>query len=292
MRLAIIIVLLCLVKIPTANACELYVKHQFIESSKDRLVLSLLKLSLSKTSQDICYSGLNDDVSSARESSLVSQNEMDVYWAGASPSQHQQNTPIRQAIFKGILGHRLFVIRQGEQYKFDKVDSLHQLKKLVAGQGSFWGDTKVLKAAGLPVITSTRGRRLWDMLAQGRFDYLPLAVHEPWNDIEIRPNHKLMVEENLMLVYPMALYFYVNTENNKLYELISKGMNKANSDGSYDEVLLKSQIMQKTARYANIDKRKVIFIDGPNNMQEQDLASLKKQTKKFIELIGRIEVKQ
>ncbi|NVK25204.1 MAG: diguanylate cyclase [Gammaproteobacteria bacterium] len=284
-----LLVLMLVVMFP-AKACEVQVRHQFMESSKDRLVLSLLKLSLSKVSDDICYSELAHDVSSARESNLTQKNVIDVYWASTSSLLHKDNLAIRQPIFKGILGHRLLVIRDGEQHRFDNIETIQQLRKLVAGQGDFWGDTKVLKASGIPVMTSTRGRRLWDMLAEGRFDYLPLAVHEPWEDIKIRPNHNLTVENQLMLVYPMAMYFYVNQRNQKLYALISEGMKKALSDGSYDEVLMSSSIMKTTAKYANIANRKIIFMNNPDWETTQDFQIYRQQTQQLVDLINNIDI--
>lgn len=42
-----------------------------------------------------------------------------------------------------------------------------------AGQGFDWVETSVLRANGLPVMTSANSETLYGMLAAGRFDYFP-----------------------------------------------------------------------------------------------------------------------
>ncbi|WAJ71765.1 hypothetical protein [Catenovulum adriaticum] len=57
-------------------------------------------------------------------------------------------TPIRIPILKGLLGHRIFIIREGEQKRFSRINSFNDLLKLKAGQGKLWSDTQILKSSG------------------------------------------------------------------------------------------------------------------------------------------------
>lgn len=268
------------------NTCELSINHPKLESSKDRLIFELFKLSISKVSTNVCYQQLDTIMTEARKSKSIEKGFIDVQWASADSFANDLLIPVNIPIFKGLLGYRIFVIRKADQKLFDHVNTLTDLQAFIAGQGSFWGDTKVLEQAGLPVVTSTKGRRLWTMLAKERFDYLPLAVHEPWQDLEMRPELNLVVEKNLMLVYPMALLFYVNKNNQALHQGLEKGMKMAIADGSYDTLLKASNMIQSASNFAKIESRKIIYINNPALKNAVFLQDYKEQTAELIQLLS------
>ncbi|MCF2949732.1 diguanylate cyclase [Paraglaciecola aquimarina] len=271
--------------------CDMTVTVPKLESSKDKLINSLLQLSLNKVQANICYQQNNQIVTEARKAKLIEDGVINIQWASASSKVDEYLQHIEQPIFKGLMGFRIFVIRDNEQAKFDHINSVEQLKELVAGQGAFWGDTKVLKAAGLPVVTSTQGRRLWQMLNLKRFDYLPLGAHEPWADIELRPELNFTVEKNLLLIYPSAMYFYLSKNNQQLFELLNRGMRLAIDDGSYDELLFKSDMLQGAINKANLANRKILVIDNPYFSNKKiDLDLYKKQSIQIIQKLVKLKM--
>ncbi|WP_143824483.1 diguanylate cyclase [Neiella marina] len=255
-------VIICLLNVPAPLfACEQQVTHPPLESSKDQLVFSLLKLALSKTDTSFCYQQMELVVTEARKSALIGSNQLSVQWASAGSSADTYADPIKQPIFLGLTGFRLLVIRNGEQHRFDQITNAKGLKAMKVGQGLFWGDTQILERAGFQVVTSTQARRLWKMLASKRFDYIALGAHEPWKDIALRPELNLAVERNLLLVYPSVLYFYVSPEHHQLGQLIADGMRMALADGSYQQLLYQSEMIQSLLTHANITERRQIRID-------------------------------
>ncbi|MBD1391334.1 transporter substrate-binding domain-containing protein [Neiella sp. HB171785] len=249
-----------LIKPAIASSCQHTVTHPPLESSKDQLIFSLLSLALSKTDADICYQQLQLVVTEARKSALINSNQLSVQWASAGSSADTYADPIKQPIFFGLTGFRVLVIRQGEQHRFDNIKSADDLKQLRVGQGLFWGDTQLLQRAGFDVVTTAQARRLWKMLASHRFDYISLGAHEPWKDIALRPELNLTVEQNLLLVYPSVLYFYVSPQRPQLKALISQGMARATTDGSYQQLLRQSEMIQSLLAHANISQRRQIQI--------------------------------
>lgn len=234
-----------------------------IDTEKDKLIHQLLALALSKTGSKVNYIPQPNQLSAGRLVERVESNKIDVFWAGMSPEIEETLTPIRIPIFKGLLGHRIFVIRKGEEMRFESIKSLNDLKQFSAGQGRFWGDTEILQNAGLPVTTTVKGANLWPMLDGSRFDYFPLAVHEPWSEIDARPELNLTVDPNVLLIYPFAMYFYVNNANTELRSAIEDGMNKAIDDGSYDKLLFNSSMLKDALIRAKVSERVVIRI--PNS---------------------------
>ncbi|WP_048695865.1 hypothetical protein [Catenovulum maritimum] len=270
-----------------SSSCEITIKHPLLQSPKDKLIFKLLTLSIDKVTKNVCYQQVGIEISEARASKFIEKGLIDLQWSSADSFADELLIPINVPIFKGILGYRIFVIKQGEQHLFDKIETLADLQGLTAGQGIFWGDTKILQQAGLPVVTSTNGRSLWHMLALGRFDYFPLAIYEPWIMLETRPELNLVAEEKLILAYPMALLFYVNKQNTQLHQIIEKGMKIAIEDGSYDAVLKASEMIQLAAKYANLDARKIIYLQNPNLSTADELLDYKKQTEELLRLITR-----
>ncbi|MEI8634177.1 hypothetical protein P4S72_23305 [Vibrio sp. PP-XX7] len=157
---------------------------------------------------------------------------------GANPDVEKRLQTVRIPVLKGLLGHRIFIIRAADQNRFAQINTLAELKQLKAGQGTFWGDTQVLKKANIPVVTTIKYANLFPMLEGGRFDYFPRAVHEPWVEVASRPELNLVVDKHILLIYPFAMYFYVNKSNTVLHNQIYKGFEIAIKDGSFDKLFL------------------------------------------------------
>ncbi|MDO6422551.1 diguanylate cyclase [Saccharophagus degradans] len=233
-----------------------------VDTPKEALINDLLQLALSKTTACTIFTAYPERLSTGRMTEQIINGKLDVFWAGMSPSLEETLLPIRIPIFKGLIGHRIFVIKAGDEKKFSHITTLQQLKQLTAGQGQFWGDTAILENAGLPVTKAVKGDNLWSMLDEKRFDYLALAIHEPWTELQRRSNLSLAVEQNILLIYPFAMYFYVSPKNTLLYEQIKTGMNIAIEDGSYDELLFNSPMIREALALANVSTRRIIRIDN------------------------------
>lgn len=230
---------------------------------KEQLALSVLKLALSKSMPDATFQALPQFSEEARSVEYIKEGKMSVMWAGTQPSYEQELTPIRIPLEKGMLGYRIFIIRKGDQPKFDQVKTLDDLKKLKAGQGRFWGDTAVLKSANLPVVTPVKYASMFPMLEGERFDYFPRAIHEPWSEVEKYKDLNLEVEKHILLVYPFAMYFFVAKDNKPLADAITRGMEAAIKDGSYDKLFYSNPLVSDALSRGHLKDRLVFRIPNP-----------------------------
>lgn len=232
----------------------------------NELALNILTLALSKVSDSYSLTQMpNTNNNTERNITKIESNDgsLDVMWSGASEDLDTRLQTVRIPIFKGMLGHRIFIIRNGEQHRFNSIKSLSDLNQFDAGQGTFWGDTRVLKSAGIPTITTRKYNNLFKMLEGSRFDYFPRAIHEPWSEVSTRPELNLVVEKNVMLVYPYAMYFYVNNQNKGLHDKIYQGFEIAIQDGSFDKLFFSAPSIKSVLEKANLKNRTVIRIDNP-----------------------------
>ena len=229
--------------------------------------VDMLKLALDKTTEQYGsykLSPLKYYMVQTRAIKELSRNQkLDVYWTMTSKERESKLMPIRVPLLKGLLGFRIFIIRKGDQEKFDKVKNLKDLETLTAGQGHDWPDTEILKNNGVNVIEVTDYHSIFTMLQKHRVDYFPRGLNEPWGEIEVHKDKDFTVEKKLMFYYPAPIYFFVNPENQQLAERIEKGLWIAINDGSFDKLFKdypgRAEVFQK----ANIKERIIFKFNNP-----------------------------
>ena len=77
-------------------------------------------------------------------------------WAGSSVELDKRLLAVRISLLKGLLGQRVFIIREGDQNRFDTISTPTKLSKLQVEMGRFWGQPKCLERLGywlLPVLS-------------------------------------------------------------------------------------------------------------------------------------------
>ena len=169
---------------------------------------------------------------------LKNGGAVNLMWTTSNKKREQALLPIRISLLKDLNSYRIFLIRKGDQPKFDKVRTLDDLRKLNAGLGSQWPDTDVMRDNDLQVVTSLTYDSLFKMLAAKRFDYFPRGLYEVWDEAKLRGDMGLVIEKNLMLYYDAPFYFFVNKTNLPLASRIERGLKIALEDGSFDELLM------------------------------------------------------
>lgn len=113
----------------------------------------------------------------------------------------------------------------------------------------------ILADNGYQLITGTGHATLFNMLQHGRFDYMPRALHEPWNEVEMFEG--LQVESTLASHYPSLYYFFVSRDNPRLKERIETGLRKAEQNGSFKRLFDNHPVTKNTMTAAPLDKRKI-----------------------------------
>jgi hypothetical protein len=230
--------------------------------------VQMLKLSLDHIDKTYELIPVKGEMTQVRQVEGVKNGSLDVMWAGTSKELEEELEPIRVPLFKGLLGHRFLIIRKGDQPKFNAIKNIQDLRAVALGQGTAWIDTKILEANQLKVVKTMKYQNLFYMLEGSRFDAFPRAVFEPFIEIESRPNLNLVVEENLMLVYKMDFYFFVNKNNKQLARDLERGLDMAIADGSFEKLFLSSPNVQEAISKGNLKNRIVIPLDNPFNSPE------------------------
>ena len=202
---------------------------------------------------------------------MVKSGDLSLIMTMTSKEREEELLPIRIPVYKGLYGYRVFIINKKDQEKFSGITTVDQLKKLWAGQGHDWPDLAILKHNGFHVVAGASYNGLFDMLAEGRFDYFPRGVHEPWKEINEHKDRKYIVEPRLCVHYPTAGYIFVSKDNEKLADRLTRGFGKALKDGSFDRLFNNHPDIANVLAVARLKDRLIFDIENPLLTKETPL---------------------
>ncbi|MFT4993449.1 MAG: hypothetical protein ACI965_000468 [Paraglaciecola sp.] len=192
---------------------------------------------------------------------LAANREINVLWTATNTQREEQLLPIRIPIFKGLIGWRVLLIRDDMSDRFKYIQKSENLIKLIGVQGHDWPDTKILQANGFEVATANNYASLFDMLRKAQADFFPRSLVEVWGELA-NPvfSKRLILEPNIVIKYPAAMYFFVNKKSVPLANLLETGLEMAIANGKFDELFL--QVHQEMLNKSNIKERR--FFDMKN----------------------------
>ncbi len=162
------------------------------------------------------------------------------------------------------MGYRLFIIHPERQSRFDQVTTLADLAKYTALQGTGWADIDILEAAGLPVQGMDYGT-IFRLINLNRADYFPTGATEVLGELKkfSKDMPNLRLEKNLVLIYPFAMFYFVNKKNQRLHDVIYEGLINAHADGSYEKLFKSHPSISKVLKEAMLSKRRRLEVDNP-----------------------------
>ena len=145
------------------------------------------------------------------------------------------------SIMGNLLGTRALLIRRGDEARFGAIERIEQLMALDAGQGSHWVEVAMYRRAGFRVVDSGNVNTLLAMLANKRFDYLPMSITEVDSALAHHPEvaAQLTLAPGILLSYPLPVIFHVSARFPALAQRLERGLTLARKDGALDALLLR-----------------------------------------------------
>lgn len=250
----------------SAAALNLVVRPNKIEGvpASRTLKNQLLELILEKTKEkygDFTISEYPRKIKQSRVISFIKQSEtFRVIATMESLKRRQDIRPIEIPIYKGLLSHRIFIIREEDQSLFSNIKTKEQLQALSAIQGHDWPDSDILQKAGFKVMRSPNYAGIFKMLRLNRGDYFPRGIHEPWQEVQNHKDKNLAVEKKLLIQYDAPFYFFVNYEDKELYSRIKEGFLTSINDGSFDRLFYNHSEIKSIFKNAEMSSRTIFRI--------------------------------
>lgn len=202
---------------------------------------------------------------------LEQNKDIDLLWFATNPEREKKLIPIRIPVAKGLLGHRVCLIRKGQQHKFDNINTLAdwQASSLTIGQGTHWPDTKILESNKLSVVSSVKYHSLFNMLQKQRFDCFARAIIEVKDELALSGNEDLELEKRLLFIYRMPEYIFVSRKNPKLAQRLHLGFKRIIENGQFEQFLQGHRYNK--AKGLKLNQRKVIYLNNPDLTTETRL---------------------
>ncbi len=221
----------------------------------------LLRLAMEKTADtdgSFIITQYDQELTSPRQAIEVKNNGViNVMWDGTNKLREDSLLPVRVSLLRQLNDYRVFLIRAEDRAIFHAVRSLDDLRKLSAGAGVNWPSTDILRANGLPVVTSIAYEYLFPMLVVKRFDYMPRGIYEAWYEQRAHANEGIVIETSIFLHYRVPFYFFVSRSNPALAARIERGLALAQRDGSFDKLFNSFPAFQRSEAEIAAGKRRV-----------------------------------
>lgn len=249
----------------TANAAAELVRYPavaHVEDPRSVYPLALLELALAQAERPYQLQSSSDRMSKSRSIAfLKEQVELDVLWTMTSVERELDLRPIRIPIFKGLSGYRIMLIHKDQQVKFSASAKPGQIRRLVYAQGHDWIDARVLQLNGFSVIGAAGYDNLFSMLERGRVDGVPRNALEIADEAALLAARNIVTEQNWVIYYPTASYFFVNEANEQLAADIERGLRKIIADGTFDRLF--DQFFANHLAELQLQKRQMIMLNNP-----------------------------
>ena len=141
-------------------------------------------------------------------------------------SQDYIRVPI--PLWEGLQGYRQLMVEESRLPQLQTISSIDDLKLFTVGLGENWTEVLIFQDNDLPVVTALNITSLFKMLSRNRYDYLPLGINEMSGSLrQASKNHdNLAVVPDILLHYPLNIYFQVGKANPQLAERLEYGLRK------------------------------------------------------------------
>lgn len=233
---------------------------------RDAYQVSVVKFLLEKANVDYEIRHSKKIYSQARAMrELKKGKDLNLFWVGTSPQLEEEFIPVRFPLYRGLIGHRVFIINKNDQVLFNNVDSLERLQKFIGVQGIGWSDIAILEASGLHQHTA-KYENIFNMINNGgRVSYFSRSINEAYSEVSMRNKTLtgLAVEKNIVLVYPFAMFLFVSPNDEKLAKILNDSFEKAYADGSFEKFFYNHPIIKESIDISKLDERIRIEIPNP-----------------------------
>lgn len=230
-----------------------------------QLLQEVIKRSDKYDSLELVYKDLNLGVAppSRKLQADLNNNLIDIIWSGTTKEDEQALNAIYVPIYKGLLGFRLAIINQGNDALFSHVNSVNDLAKFIACQGTLWADTTILEHNGVTIAKSLKYENLFTMLDGERCDYYPRGAFELYDEMKNRPQFKFTDDKYITIRYKLTLLFFTSKKNQQLRNHLTSILEEMIDDGTYDRIFYNNPTIKNALKQAHFEKRKVIALESP-----------------------------
>jgi hypothetical protein len=252
-----------------SNAVDI-VKLQLQQMSKNKAAhnTEVIRRALEITEPefgDFRLDKINTTMSSARMlQSLIEGSLINTVIVPESDLWDKHTISVKVPVRLGLLSYRLLLVNKSDLSKFEKINTLDELKAIPVGLHKGWVTTKLFNLNAFNVIETGHFEGLFLMLNRYRFDYIPRGVYEVYDELASRQDvlKDIVVEPTIALFIPTMSYVNVSPTDPKIAKRLASGLLQLQNNGELKKILHK--YYGNDIKRANLKNRKVFEINHPN----------------------------
>lgn len=190
---------------------------------------------------------------------------VNIFFSGAALDREERFLQVDIPITRGLLGHRLFLVRDGwTRTNRLPCDRDQLIAGFSVGSGRGWPDTSIFDAAGFEVVVENY-QNLWRMLAAGRYDLFNRGIHEAFIELEQqrRNGRHFEVEPNIIVAYRFDYLFYLRRDSPEMHAIVEQGLINAYDNGAFLRHFETHPAIQRALEQAHPESRCLVKIDNP-----------------------------
>lgn len=204
------------------------------------LLMEILREALIITQPEYGGYQINSSIDMPQNRALLQleNGRLDLAHFVATEKRENRAIAVKIPLMQKILGYRLCLITEGNQKKFNNINSKQQWidKGLTIGQHHNWPDTDILKANGIEVKTTYKTNLLFQQLAKNHFDCFARGINEISSEQRAHASLNLAIEKNIILYYPLPQFFFVSPKKPLLVERLTIGLTKLKEKGILQQI--------------------------------------------------------
>lgn len=249
------------------------------------IVMTYLQRALAVTSEEygefeLIESANMEQGRSLIELSKLANAKLDVASYAPTSEREKKAIAIRIPLLSGLMGYRLCLIDGKNQVNFQGIKTKQQFlsSELIIGQHQNWPDTTILRFNNFPVHTTHKKRLLFQQLMRGRFDCFSRGASEIYAEYLAYQDQGMEIEKELLIYYPLPIFFFVNKSRPELAQRIELGLQKLIDSGEFEQIF--EQFFNPINNKLKLTDRAVIDLLNPT-LSEKTVESLKVPTERF-----------
>ncbi len=224
-----------------------------------------LKLALENSGRDFEIQISDGEQNDALVRQMLEKKQISIADFGTSAEFEQKFSPVYFPIDLGLNGWRILLIHKENQSQFAEINSIEDLRTRETGQGAGWSDVEILESAGMKVVTAPTIENLIKMTDKKRINCFPLGANEAHSllDIYKKESPNVVVEQELLLIYPFGRLFFVHKDNKELHDIVETGLIESFKNGSFWKMFRSHKSNESLFTKVNLKNRRQIVLDNP-----------------------------
>lgn len=250
------------------SPAALIVRHPYNDAGdavykrRVKYFLDLLQLALQKSGQDFELQPVQTAGATVSRSTRNLENHLyDVHWLHTTEERERDLLPVRIPLYKGLIGWRVLMTREDFANRLEAVSTINELRFVSFGLGYDWPDTFVMQENGFDVKTAVNRTSMYLMLRRKRTDVITRSVLEVWEEERELDYDDVVIEQDLVLQYASAYYFFFPKQNADLAKHVERGLEIAVKEGSFDRIFWDTY--GDDIRRSRLLDRKILYIANP-----------------------------